>query len=469
MYLCNKKEVRSIDNINFSAVTASVTDYLLSLILYISAVMIIHCFFDDEVRLRRQNLFFYGCTGFVLEVIYFFVQDNSFGGVISALLYMAGGVFGAMLDKGRRVRRFFSVSVLMVLLAAVGLMFTHALLYCIGQSELMLCEDNRELCSNFCNLSNILLFLLVILYLTKQYINKGRTMPLRTIDKVYLSLYLVYMVVISKVFAWLEVEKAAFAEEYGSVKLFTSLVAIAIALLIPMFIIRNRQTDYFNKLSEQQKSFLEAELAASKQFREAQEETLAFRHDVQNNLSVVSQLMSEGKYKEAERFINDMHEHVAALSPKIVTGDEMLDSLIASKMAKMTDAGINFTIDGVADGGIGWKPMDICTVFANALDNAIEACQRVAERRKRFIKLEIRKTAHQRLIMLVNSSDDEVDCEKLMNSEVPLTTKEDKQLHGYGVRNIRRTVEYYGGMLRMSCEDGQFRLEMIMGLEHAAG
>ncbi|HCJ40303.1 MAG TPA: hypothetical protein DHV89_01345, partial [Ruminococcus sp.] len=78
MYLCNKKEVRIIDNINFSAVTASVTDYLLSLILYISAVMIIHCFFDDEVRLRRQNLFFYGCTGFVLEVIYFFVQDNSF-------------------------------------------------------------------------------------------------------------------------------------------------------------------------------------------------------------------------------------------------------------------------------------------------------------------------------------------------------------------------------------------------------
>ena len=71
--------------------------------------------------------------------------------------------------------------------------------------------------------------------------------------------------------------------------------------------------------------------------------------------------------------------------------------------------------------------------------------------------------------MLVNSSDEEVDCEKLMNSEVPLTTKEDKQLHGYGVRNIRRTVEYYGGMLRMSCEDGQFRLEMIMGLEHAAG
>ena len=229
---------------------------------------------------------------------------------------------------------------------------------------------------------------------------------------------------------------------------------MTIALLIPMLIVRNRQTVYFNMLSEQHKNFLEAELAASKQFREAQEETRAFRHDVQNNLSVVSMLMSEGKYEEAEQFINEMHTRVSALSPKIVTGDEMLDSLIASKMGKITEAGIQFRIDGVADGGIGWKAIDICTVFANALDNAIEACLRVDDEA-------------QRLITLVNSSAEDVDCEKLLHSEIHVTSKEDRQLHGYGVRNMRRTIEQYGGMLRISCMGGQFRLDMILEREPA--
>lgn len=464
-----QKEVRNIDTHFFGSVTVSVTDYLLSLLIFISAILIIHCFFDDEVMLKKQNLFFYGCTTFVLEIIYFFSQDYLLGDAVGFIMYVSGGIYGALLVKEKRVRRFFSVMVMMLLVAMLGAMLTHVLMYCLGRSDLMIYEEKRDQRYTFFTLTNIPLILLVVLYLTNQYIKKGRTMMLRKVDKLYLMIYLAYMCIISKLFVWLETEKTTFAEEYGAVKLFTSLVAIGIAVLVPMFILRNRQTDYFNKLSEQQKSFLEAELAASKQFKEAQEETLAFRHDVQNNLSVVSQLMSEGKYKEAERFINDMHEHVSALSPKIVTGDEMLDSLIASKMAKMTDAGINFTIDGVADGGIGWKPMDICTVFANALDNAIEACQRVEERRRRFIKLEIRKTAHQRLITLVNSSAEDVDCEKLMHSKIHLTTKEDKQLHGYGVRNIRRTVEHYGGMLRMTCDDGEFKLEMIMGLGHAAG
>ena len=133
-------------------------------------------------------------------------------------------------------------------------------------------------------------------------------------------------------------------------------------------------------------------------------------------------------------------------------------------MAKMSEEGIDFTIDGVADGGMGWKAIDICTVFANALDNAIEACMRTEPDTDRFIRLEIRKTAHQRLMTLTNTSPDGVDCEKLMMNGVHLTSKADKQLHGYGVRNIRKTVEKYGGMTRLSCENGVFRLEMILSI-----
>ena len=146
----------------------------------------------------------------------------------------------------------------------------------------------------------------------------------------------------------------------------------------------------------------------------------------------------------------------------------MLDALISTKLAKITEDGIDFTIDGVADGGFDWKPIDVCTVFANALDNAIEACELLEDEDARFIRLEFRKTRHQRLIILSNSTSQEVDCEKLLSGTVNMTTKKKRSLHGYGVRNIRRTLEKYGGMMELSCEDGIFTMNMILNLESPA-
>ncbi|MBP3272292.1 MAG: GHKL domain-containing protein [Ruminococcus sp.] len=43
-----------------------------------------------------------------------------------------------------------------------------------------------------------------------------------------------------------------------------------------------------------------------------------------------------------------------------------------------------------------------------------------------------------------------------------MTSKEDKSLHGYGVGNIRKTVEKYGGMMRLTCKDKIFTMELIL-------
>ena len=136
----------------------------------------------------------------------------------------------------------------------------------------------------------------------------------------------------------------------------------------------------------------------------------------------------------------------------------MVDSLISAKLSKMESLGIGFKTDGVIDGGLNWKPMDICTVFANLLDNAIEAA---AKTENGFISLEFRKSDHHRLIRASNSCTENVDCNALMNGS-HITSKEDKALHGYGLGNIRKTVEKYGGMMRIACKDYVFTMELVL-------
>lgn len=311
------------------------------------------------------------------------------------------------------------------------------------------------------DLSMLFIVFAAFLYIYKSVYKKGIAMRPRSSDVVMTGTYCIYVLMMIMIFTGMEEEGIAFVAEYGFLRGIFSFVMTAVAIATPYFIVRNMLSAYYSELSDYQQSFLDAELNASKQYREAQEETRAFRHDVQNELTVISMLMKDGRYSEAEQCVNDMLSEVSALSPKIVTGDDMLDALISSKLSCFEENGVTLTVDGVLEGGLDWKPMDKCKVFANALDNAFEACMKPENTEMRHISLTFKKTKHQRFVSITNPCVEEVDCKALM-SGAKVTSKSDKQLHGYGIQIIKRTVEKYGGMIRLNCDSGKFILEIIL-------
>ena len=242
--------------------------------------------------------------------------------------------------------------------------------------------------------------------------------------------------------------------------------SVILILIVPVVIIKSRQTAYFSELSTRSEQFLEAELAASNAYRQSQEDTRAFRHDMNNNLAVVASLMKKGSYSEAEDYINELHGRLSSFSPRIVTGDDMLDALISSKLTDIENRGISFTINGVIDGGLGWKPIDICAVFANMIDNAVEASEKVTGAEK-YIILSFRKTEHQRIITMKNSTSVKVDCSRLGDGS-RYTSKTDSSSHGFGVKNIRDTLEKNGAMMQLSCTDTEFTTTIILTKAGAA-
>ena len=87
-------------------------------------------------------------------------------------------------------------------------------------------------------------------------------------------------------------------------------------------------------------------------------------------------------------------------------------------------------------------PNDVCTILSNLLDNAIEATQKVEE--SKYIKLIIRRAKYFLFIRVSNP------CKKMKEFEVLLkTTKDNKNLHGWGLQSVNDVVEKYNG--RMEC------------------
>lgn len=47
---------------------------------------------------------------------------------------------------------------------------------------------------------------------------------------------------------------------------------------------------------------------------------------------------------------------------------------------------------------------------------------------------------------------------------LPVTTKKDKEYHGFGVKSIRQSVEQHNGVTTISTDSGWFRLKLLIPL-----
>lgn len=239
------------------------------------------------------------------------------------------------------------------------------------------------------------------------------------------------------------------------------ITSIGLPVLVAILIARKRAVEK-TKIQEE---YIESELEYINQYKRSQEETRAFRHDIANNLSLLAAMMEEGKSDEAKDYVNELRGELRGMSPKYATGDEMLDCIVGMKASKMEEDGIKFNYDGLIDGGLGMKPVDVCNIFANALDNAIEACERISDKDNRWIDLKIKKTDQFFNIKLSNSiiqDKKSVSLDNLFDGSSRKTSKKDKNLHGFGTQNMKRAIEKYDGMLKSEAEEDTFTLSIMI-------
>lgn len=452
-------------------VLGDVVDYLIGcsalFLSYAFSVMAIHCFSDERLPVTRKKHIIAGaviaiCQLLLLLDLFPFRISVNGSTFVTTELVLAGLCLQRGIGIGANFRRvlLFFFSQLMLTLSSVIIIVM--LVYGFSGKGMIGDEGDNvsRLASTVADLMMLLILLLAYIYIYRAVYAKGLAMSPRNTDVVLMGIYCIYVLIMAIVFAIMDEEDVQLVAEFGFLRAIFTLVTAGVTLAMPYFIVRNRLSAYYKDLSDHQQSFLDAELAASRQYREAQEETRAFRHDVQNELAVISALMKEKHYDQAEAYLNDMLTEVRALSPKVITGDDMLDTLISSKLGKLTENSVVLSIDGVLEGGLNWKPMDKCRVFANALDNAFEACMKLPPD-VRQIALTMQKTRHQRFITISNPCCENVDCTALLSGQ-RVTSKEDKQLHGYGIQSIRSTVEKYGGLFNLSCEDNRFVMEIIL-------
>lgn len=167
---------------------------------------------------------------------------------------------------------------------------------------------------------------------------------------------------------------------------------------------------------------------------------------------------------ERRRYLDEIDDSIGIYDAIVKTGSEVLDTILTEKSLLCRDKDIH--IQCVADGSrMGFlDPADTYAIFGSALDNAIEAVQRFADKDKRQIDVLV----HVKQQFLVITITNPLDTQPVFRNGLPVTTKTGGDYHGFGLRGMQRMVRKYGGNLTVSTENGCFALKILIPLPQTA-
>lgn len=180
-------------------------------------------------------------------------------------------------------------------------------------------------------------------------------------------------------------------------------------------------------------------------------------HDLKHQIAV---LRREPDSAVRSAYLDQMEADIRSYEAQNKTGNAVLDTVLTGKALICQKHGITLTT--VADGKLlaFMNAMDICTIFGNALDNAIEYEKELPDPEKRMIRLSVSRQKGFVMIFIGNYFEGSLNYE----DGIPQTTKGDRAFHGYGVKSIRQTAQKYGGSLSVSSDNQSFNIRVLLPL-----
>lgn len=134
-----------------------------------------------------------------------------------------------------------------------------------------------------------------------------------------------------------------------------------------------------NRMLNMRNDMLEANYQS---LQKVHDENRMMYHDFKNHMLVVNELIQEEKNREALEYINTYIHRTLSINQRVQSGCKIIDIIVNCKIAEALEKSILFTYEIDYIGEIYITDIDMCALLANLLDNAIEACEKVDDKKR---------------------------------------------------------------------------------------
>lgn len=183
-----------------------------------------------------------------------------------------------------------------------------------------------------------------------------------------------------------------------------------------------------------------------------EEETKKFRHDYKNHLNSLHILCKEKRFDDVEKYIEEISDRLNEYNIYISVGNSFVDAILNYYLQKMVKLDIKFIVSGKMPNNCYIIMFDLCTIISNLLDNALDAVEKL-EKKDRWIEMTFRYDNLMIYCNVTNPYNGELNIYKNK-----IISKKNSKNHGYGINNIKKSVELYSGSMDIKVENKIFKV-----------
>ena len=236
--------------------------------------------------------------------------------------------------------------------------------------------------------------------------------------------------------------------------LFFILAFSAYYMILKLF---SQTREHFILQSEQ--DLLKTQVSAAQMhlegLKESQEKTIIYRHDMRHHLSLIDAYLSDNNKAAAQKYIAEVGSAIEDTVVLKYCVNYTVNLILHSYISKAVSVGITVETQIDLPENSTIPDMDLCVIFANAIENATNACKRMMNPEGRRMSILCKSKDGKLFIQIANTYDGDV----IFVNGKPVRTIEN---HGLGIKSIVAVADKYSGLCSFTTADGLFNTCIIL-------
>lgn len=239
-----------------------------------------------------------------------------------------------------------------------------------------------------------------------------------------------------------------------------SLVSMVVFLSLFILVEVNQQMLEEKYRKENEEQIMLREMQGMRRTLQTSGDIQKIYHDMKNHFIILRSMADDGTNEDEKQYLDQLLGQIEGFERQVATGNRTVDAILSEKIHLGSLHGIHFNLYLDLKCLDFMQPVDIVTIWGNALDNAVEATEKIPDPEKRIIYIKSEMFAQNLIIRFSNPVAEPVEISKGR----PATTKSDKEHHGIGLGSLERAASRYSGGVNLSMDEdaGMFTLTVLI-------
>ena len=249
------------------------------------------------------------------------------------------------------------------------------------------------------------------------------------------------------------------AERNVLLRFLIGLSTLTAYFLLLMVFGRTRKIHKLDYEREMQTLVLESARQSLARQRQNQEQARIYRHDMRHHLALINGYAAEGNLEKIKEYLSQTEIEIDAITPKRYCANETVNLVLSSFEAKSAEMNVTLCIEANLPETLSISDTELCSLFSNALENAIFAVSKLMEKKARRVYLRTLINNNKLLISTKNAYAGTIQ----MEGEFPKSSNRQPG-HGFGIKSMAAIVTQHGGLYSLETSGNIFTLQLMLPL-----